>query len=201
MAKKGAETNGAAVEADVSQMDETEMDLETGTPVGENNKRKLPDQSAQDSRSPTQVVSHRERTKWAHQLTSIQEPPTKTRKVSSPPVSKASAPSARRKSGAPTATKRDSAIFALQMNLVENIADIESDDRQKVATAIVKMFVDETKKAVKAGSFSLPGGQPVDHFGTKLGLAVEYAIYLNYWGTSSNLALRTQKSFERSTTM
>lgn len=63
-----------------------------------------------------------------------------------------------------------------------NISDIESADRQKAATAIVKMFTDETKKANKAGSFTLPEGQDVDDFGLRLGLAVEYAIYMNYWG-------------------
>ena len=62
------------------------------------------------------------------------------------------------------------------------ISDIESADRQKVATAIVKMFTDETKKAIKAGAFTLPEGQDVDDFGLVLGLAVEYAIYMNYWG-------------------
>ena len=44
------------------------------------------------------------------------------------------------------------------------------------------MFVEETKKAIKAGSFSLPEGQLVDDFGLRLGLAVEFAIYMNYWG-------------------
>ena len=83
---------------------------------------------------------------------------------------------------APTPTKRESAPFALQTTLVTNIADIESADRQKAATAVVKMFVEETKKAIKAASFSLPEGQLVDDFGLRLGLAVEFAIYMNYWG-------------------
>ena len=113
---------------------------------------------------------------------SMQEPPSKTRKVSSPPVSKPATTTSRRKSGAPTPAKRDSTTFALQMTLVTKISDIESADRQRAVTAIVKMFTEETKKAIKAGSFILPEGQLVDDFGLRLGLAVEYAIYMNYWG-------------------
>lgn len=112
----------------------------------------------------------------------MQEPPSKTRKVSSPPATKPAATTSRRKSGAPTPAKRDSTVFALQTTLVDNISDIESSDRQRAATAIVKMFTEETKKAIKGGSFTLPEGQHVDDFGLRLGLAVEYAIYMNYWG-------------------
>ena len=53
-----AKTNGAASEANVSQMDETsEAVVEPETPVVENNKRKLAE-STQDARSPIQAVRH-----------------------------------------------------------------------------------------------------------------------------------------------
>ena len=52
-----AKTNGAANDADVSQMDETsEIAPETEAPAIENNKRKLAE-STQDARSPSQAVS------------------------------------------------------------------------------------------------------------------------------------------------
>lgn len=74
--------------------------------------------------------------------------------------------------------------MVLQTELVENISDLQSDDRKKVATALVKMFVDQTKQAEKQHAFSLPPGQKTDAFGLRLGLAVEYAVYLNFWGHS-----------------
>lgn len=74
--------------------------------------------------------------------------------------------------------------MVLQTELVDKISDLQSDDRKKVATALVKMFVDQTKQAEKQGAFSLPQGQKADAFGLRLGLAVEYAVYLNFWGQS-----------------
>ena len=74
--------------------------------------------------------------------------------------------------------------MVLQPELVENISDLQSDDRKRVATALVKMFVDQTKQAEKQAAFKLPPGQKADAFGLRLGLAVEYAVYLNFWGQS-----------------
>ena len=74
--------------------------------------------------------------------------------------------------------------MVLQTELVENISELQSDDRKKVATALGKMFVDQTKQAEKQHAFSLPTGQKADAFGLRLGLAVEYAMYLNFWGHS-----------------
>ena len=74
--------------------------------------------------------------------------------------------------------------MVLQTELVDKISDLQSDDRKKSATALAKLFVDQTKQAEKQGAFSLPEGQKADAFGLKLGLAVEYAIYLNFWGQS-----------------
>lgn len=50
---------------------------------------------------------------------------------------------------------------------------------------MVKLLIEETKKAERVGSFSLAQGQSVDDFGLRLGLAVEFALYLNYWGNSN----------------
>ncbi|KAL9121875.1 MAG: hypothetical protein Q9187_001570 [Circinaria calcarea] len=110
-----------------------------------------------------------------------QEPLNKIRKVSSPKEVKP--PPQRRKSSALMAPVRsDSKGEILQTELVENISELRSDARQKAAGALVKMFVDQTKQAQKQGTFKVPPGQTLDAFGLRLGLAVEYAIYLNYWG-------------------
>lgn len=72
----------------------------------------------------------------------------------------------------------------LQTELVENISDLQSDQRRRAAEALVKLFVDQTQQAQKQDSFKLPQGQTPDAFGLRLGLAVEYAVYLNFWGQS-----------------
>jgi len=116
-------------------------------------------------------------------LSCRQEPATKSRKISTPAAEKPLLPPpSRRKSDAPASNKRESTGMVLQTELVENIADLQSDDRKKVATALVKMFVDQTKQAEKQHAFNLPPGQKADAFGLRLGLAVEYAMYLNFWG-------------------
>ncbi|CAL8578873.1 Transcription factor bye1 [Xanthoria parietina] len=140
-------------------------------------KRKLPDDATDEAKSPSQ-----------------QEPQSKVRKVSASAETKPSIPVPRRKSSnmvpQPSPTKaapirRDSKVVPLQMELVEDIADLQSDARQKIAKALVKQFVEKTKEAQKEGVFSLPPSQSVDAFGNKLGLAVEYAIFLNFWGTAA----------------
>ena len=114
---------------------------------------------------------------------SSQEPPYKTRKTSTPAVEKPPpAASSRRKSGALPANRRESTTTELQTELVENISDLRSQARQNVAKAMVRIFVDSTKAAAKEGIFNLPSGQKPDEYGLSLGLAVEYALYLNLWG-------------------
>lgn len=125
-----------------------------------------------------------------------QEPPHKTRKTSAPASEKPSLPPpSRRKSGAPAAPKRDSTGMQLQTELVENISDLQSDDRRRVAGAVVKLFVIQTKEAEKDGSFHLPEGQKADAFGLRLGLAVEYAVYLNFWGQAGKPSAQYSDKF------
>ena len=90
-------------------------------------------------------------------------------------------PPSRRKSGAPAPKKRDSTAGQPQLELVEQPSELHSDERQRVATALVKLFKDLTKQAEKQGAFSLPKGQKVDEFGNKLGLLIEQAIFINFW--------------------
>ena len=74
---------------------------------------------------------------------------------------------------------------APQIERVKKISELQSEDRRKAATAMVKMLTEETKKAEKAGSFNLPMGQTLEDFVLDLGLLVEYAIYLGYWGNAN----------------
>ncbi|KAL8951322.1 MAG: hypothetical protein Q9222_002687 [Ikaeria aurantiellina] len=142
-------------------------------------KRKLSHDTPEEAKTPSQ-----------------QEPQSKVRKVSESADSKQPMPAPRRKSSivpTPTPTpgrtplaKRDSKPTMMQMNLVENIADLQSDGRRKVAGALVKLFVEQTKQAQKEGVFTLPPNQSMEAFGNKLGLAVEYAVFMNFWGTAAD---------------
>ena len=115
------------------------------------------------------------------QLTAIKEHSSKMRKVSTPKDVKP--PPQRRQSTAMTApSRRDSKEVSLQTELVENITELQSEARRRVASALVKLFVEQVQQALKQGVFKLPPGQSPDAFGLRLGLAVEYAIYLNFWG-------------------
>ena len=95
-------------------------------------------------------------------------------------------PPQRRKSSAVSTPSRSGPKgVLLQLELVENVSELQSDVRQKAANALVKLFVDQTKQAQKQGTFSVPPGQNFDSFGLKLGLSVEYAIYMNFWGNAA----------------
>lgn len=85
---------------------------------------------------------------------------------------------------AASAAKRDVKGMVLQTELVQNISDLQSEPRRRIAEALVNLFVDQTQQAQTQGVFELPQGQSSDAFGLKLGLAVEYAVYLNFWGQS-----------------
>ena len=73
----------------------------------------------------------------------------------------------------------------LQTELVESVDALQSESRKRIANALIKLFVEGTKQAQKQKSFVLPPGQSPDAFGNKLGLAVEYAVYLNFWGNAA----------------
>ena len=86
----------------------------------------------------------------------------------------------------PSPRRTSTSTVVLQTELVESIDDLQSDGRRHVAIALVRLFVEATKQAQKQGSFKLPPGQSAEVFGNKIGLAVEYAVYLNFWGNASD---------------
>ena len=75
-------------------------------------------------------------------------------------------------------------VVTLPSKLVESVDALQNDMRKRMANALVKLFTDQTKQAQKQGSFELPPGQSADDFGNRIGLAVEYGVYLNFWGNS-----------------
>ncbi|KAL9101881.1 MAG: hypothetical protein Q9163_002902 [Psora crenata] len=174
--KEEPETNGAPpvggdtvmTDAAPAEVSKPSPHVVPESPQVNNSKRKLPDEPPSGSSTPSQV-----------------EPASKLRKASSPITSakpSLSLPS-RRKSSGSNPTKRDS--NASQTEPVGSIEDLQMEDRRSVATAFSKLFVGQVKQAQKDGSFSLAEGQSVSDYAVKLALSVEYAIYANFFGTSS----------------
>ncbi|KAL9126302.1 MAG: hypothetical protein Q9217_004628 [Psora testacea] len=176
--KEEVETNGAPgvggdtvmTEATPEEVPKPIPDVVPESPQVNNSKRKLPDEPTPDSSSSSQA-----------------EPANKLRKASSPtiPVKPPLQPPSRRKSSGPAPMKRDSNAATLQTELVDRIEDLQVEERRRVATAFSKLFEGQVKQAQKDGSFSLAEGQSVNDYALKLALSVEYAIYLNFFGTSS----------------
>ena len=119
----------------------------------------------------------------------LQEPASKLRKPSTPSaISKPpppEPPSNRRRSSNQANSKKGSNAAPLQTELVERIEDLHNASRQRIATAFAKQFEQSIKQAQKDGSFSLTEGQGESALALKLALNVEYAMYLNYWGTDA----------------
>lgn len=177
--EKPKELNGAqapAVPSPVSQ-----ESLVAQPEVGQ--KRKLPAE-LDTQMAVVDGVSQYPRPQLA-QLTVLQEHSSKIRKVSTPKDVKP--PPQRRKSTAPSTAmtappRRDSKEVSLQTELVENISELQSEARRRAASALVRLFIEQIQQAQKQGAFKLLLGQSTDAFGLRLGLTVEYAIYLNFWG-------------------
>ena len=103
----------------------------------------------------------------------------KHRKVSTPKTPKDAKLPPRRQSNQPQ--RRDSKGAPFQSELVDNIDDLQHESRKRAAKGLVTKFIDSTKQAVHEGKFTLPPGQTADAYGNQLGLAVEYALFLNFW--------------------
>ena len=150
-------------------------------------KRKLPADLSVKPPTPTESVS-RGREHFTEGCSNrIKVASNKIRKVTTPRELKTQVlPPQRRQSqvGEQQPIRRDSKEVMFQTELVDKISDLQLDARQKAAKALERLFVDQVQQARKEGIFKLPSNQGHDAFGLKLGLQVEYALYLNYWGHS-----------------
>ena len=129
-------------------------------------------------------------------LISYQEPQRKVRKVSSPVVEKVpESYGTRRKSGNTSVlAKRESKGVELQTELVDKISDLKHESRRRIAEALVKALTIHIKAAQSQGTFTLSPGQTPDAYGSRLGLNVEYALYMSHWSKDNQPteAYRTQ---------
>ena len=175
-------SDGAASnEAPPAQPSPQQTTVITTPEVGQ--KRKFPSEETTDRIASVEQVSRITEAVDLRFLTIAQEPMSKIRKVSSP-VDIKPPPQRRKSSAISTPSRSDSKGVLLQLELVETISELQSEARRKAANALVKLFVDQTKQAQKQGTFKVPPGQTFDSFGLKLGLSVEYAIYMNFWGNA-----------------
>ena len=145
-------------------------------------KRKLQPEMSIDTSPAIDTVSLSQNFLVSHSTKPFQTTANKVRKVSTPKTPKEPKAPQRRQSAAAPPIRRDSKEVALQTELVERIEDLQSKIRVRAAQALVKLFVESTQQAIQQGAFKLPTGQSVNGFGNRLGLGVEYALYLNFWG-------------------
>ena len=104
--------------------------------------------------------------------------------MTTPKEPKASTTIQRRQSQVVEAQRPRKDSMGFQTELVEQISDLHSETRQKTAKALERLFIDQTRQAKEEGTFKPIYNETNEAFGLKLGLAVEYALYLNYWGHS-----------------
>ena len=127
------------------------------------------------------------------------ESQNKIRKLSSPSTEHGPGTHAsRRKSGTVAApTKRESKGAELQTMMVENISELRSESRRRIAEGFVKLCTLLMHAAQKEGSFTLPEGQSFDAFCLRLSLSLEYALCMNYWGTGDQPTENYQGQYRR----
>ena len=88
------------------------------------------------------------------------------------------APAQNRKASAISTPSRQASRSELAMGMVVSSVDELSDSQRKsVASHLVKLFIDQTNLAVKAGAYSIPNGRTAKEIGTELGLRIEHAMY------------------------
>lgn len=76
----------------------------------------------------------------------------------------------------------------------KDIEEIRNPARKGTASGLIKLFVAETKDAVKSGAYTLPVGMNAEATGTRLALRVEYALYMikSAGSAEPNLAYKDQ---------
>src|SRR5205823_2694484 len=88
------------------------------------------------------------------------------------------APTQNRKSSAMSTPSRQASRSELGLGAVVSSVDELSDSQRKsAATHLIKLFIDQTNLAVKAGAYSVPNGRSVKEIGTDLGIRIEHAMY------------------------
>ena len=72
----------------------------------------------------------------------------------------------------------------MQTKLVNTISELQNQDRQRTAIGLKNRFEGYLDQAKKAGNFTV-NGQSESTYAEQLALGIEYALYLNFWGSGS----------------
>lgn len=106
------------------------------------------------------------------------------RKASSPISNNKQSMTATRKKSSSQMPKRESDAAPLQTKLVDSKSELTQPDRKRVAVQFEMKFEGYLDQARKEGTFALTG-QSEKVYAEKLALGVEYALYLNFWGSGN----------------
>src|SRR2546430_768992 len=88
------------------------------------------------------------------------------------------APAQNRKSGAMSTPSRQASKSELALGMVvSSVDELNDSQRKSAASHLVKLFIEQTNLAVKAGAYSIPNGRTAKEIGTELGLRIEHAMY------------------------
>ena len=178
--KKGRKSGARASDVQPRNSQEVEGPQITGSGKGANGqKRKLEEPS---NGSSPQQVSHQIQT-----ITSYLTPPQDTKKARQTPTHQDThsdtkngvrPPPQNRKSSALSTPSRQASRSELAMGMVvSSVDELNDSQRKSVAGHLVKLFIDQTNLALKAGAYSLPNGRTAKEIGAELGLRTEHAMY------------------------
>ncbi|KAI9735122.1 MAG: hypothetical protein M1834_001710 [Cirrosporium novae-zelandiae] len=67
-----------------------------------------------------------------------------------------------------------------QIELVNSPDELQHESRKKAAVPLINLFIQATTNAQKEGAFSLPEGATAASIGQRLGLVVEWSMYMNH---------------------
>jgi hypothetical protein len=168
--KKGRKS-GARVSEVPSHASQEVVEVRVESPPrGGQNKRKLEESPmALEMKVRTFESCH------PHSLTRLQDV-KKARATPSEPDTK---PARQRKSTSMATPARSMSMSGVNLEQApKDIEEISNAARKNTAGGLIKLFIAETKDAVKLGTHTLPVGVSVEAAGTQLALRVEYALYM-----------------------
>jgi Transcription factor S-II (TFIIS), central domain/SPOC domain/PHD-finger len=168
--KKGRKSGTRVSEAPSRASPETE-----DTPVKEatqRGKRKLEESPmAPEMKVRTQDLCHDNLLTYGQDI--------KKARATPPEPDSAIKPTPQRKSSSMAPTRSMSMSGIDLANAPTDVKELKNAARKGVAQSLIKLFVTETKDAVKTGAHTLPAGVSADATGTQLALRVEYAMYMS----------------------
>jgi len=106
--------------------------------------------------------------------------PRQTKKARGTPVADtngARAASQSRKSSQMSPAPRQGSKSEPGQAIVQDVKELANASRKQAASTLIKLFIEQTKDAVKQGVYTVPTGSTVHDVATQIGLRVEHALY------------------------